>query len=40
VINNSYEPQTTTITDQNGNKKTVSLEANASKWFDFDGNEI
>ena len=40
VINNSYEPQITTITDQNGNEKTISLEANASKWFDFDGNEI
>jgi 1,3-beta-galactosyl-N-acetylhexosamine phosphorylase len=40
VINNSYEPQTSTITDQNGNEKTISLEANASKWFDFDGNEI
>ncbi|MEN8126590.1 MAG: 1,3-beta-galactosyl-N-acetylhexosamine phosphorylase [Planctomycetota bacterium] len=40
VINNAYQPQTTTITDQNGNERTVSLEANASKWFDFDGNEI
>ena len=40
VINNSYEPQTTVITDQNGNGKTVELDANASKWFDFDGNEI
>jgi 1,3-beta-galactosyl-N-acetylhexosamine phosphorylase len=40
VINNSYEAQTTTITDHNGNEKTISLKANASKWFDFDGNEI
>ncbi len=40
VINNSYEPQTTVITDQNGKEKTVTLEANGSKWFDFAGNEI
>ncbi len=40
VINNSYEPQTTTIVDHSGNEKTVSLEANASEWFDYDGNEI
>ncbi len=40
VINNSDEPQTTTITDGNGNEKTVSLEANASKWFDSAGDEI
>jgi len=28
------------ITDQDGNEKTVELDANASKWFDFDGSEI
>jgi len=40
VINNSNEPQTTTITDREGNEKSIRLEANASKWFDFDGSEI
>lgn len=40
VVNNSYEAQTTVVTNRDGNEKTVSLEANASKWFDFDGNEI
>ncbi|MHC5091947.1 MAG: 1,3-beta-galactosyl-N-acetylhexosamine phosphorylase C-terminal domain-containing protein [Planctomycetota bacterium] len=40
VINNSCQPQTTTVTDQNGQEKTVSLEANASKWFDFKGRSV
>ena len=40
VINNSYESQMTTIVDHKGRKKGISLDANASKWFDFDGNEI
>ncbi len=40
VINNAYDPQTTTITDGNGNERTVSLQANASQWFDFDGNAV
>ena len=40
VINNSCQPQTTTVTDQNGQEKTVSLEANASKWFDFKGTPV
>ena len=40
VINSSDEPQTTEIVDGAGNAKTVALDANASRWFDFDGNEI
>ncbi|MHC4374825.1 MAG: hypothetical protein ACYSTO_11780 [Planctomycetota bacterium] len=28
------------MTDQNGQEKTVSLEANASKWFDFKGTPV
>ena len=36
VINNSDEPQTTTITDGQGNRRDVSLGANASQWFDFE----
>ncbi len=40
VINNSNDPHTTVITDQAGTEKTVELDTNASKWFDFDGNEI
>ena len=40
VINNSHQPQTTTITDGEGRQRQVSLEANASQWFDFEGNAI
>ena len=40
VINSSNEPQTTTITDGQGNFKVVELDANASQWFDFGGNKI
>ncbi|MCP5488133.1 MAG: 1,3-beta-galactosyl-N-acetylhexosamine phosphorylase [Verrucomicrobia bacterium] len=40
VINNANEPQTTVITDGNGMEHTVRLESNASRWFDFAGNEL
>ncbi|VGO15472.1 1,3-beta-galactosyl-N-acetylhexosamine phosphorylase [Pontiella desulfatans] len=40
VINNSNDPQTTTVVDGEGRAKTVELDANASAWFDFEGNEI
>ncbi len=40
VINNSNDPQTTVISDGAGEKRTVGLAANASKWFDLAGNEI
>lgn len=40
VINNANEPVTTEIIDGQGRTKTVKLAANASKWFDFAGNEI
>lgn len=40
VINNSDDPQTTGIVDGAGNEKTISLKANASQWFDFEGNEL
>ncbi len=40
VINNADEPVTTEIVDGHGRKQNVKLEANASKWFDFAGNEI
>ena len=40
VINNSYEPQTTTITDGEGRERRVELEANGSRWFGFEGLEI
>jgi len=40
VINNSYQLQSTVITDGNGNRREVSLQANASQWFDFDGKPL
>jgi 1,3-beta-galactosyl-N-acetylhexosamine phosphorylase len=40
VVNNSDQPQTTVVTDGEGREHTVALDANGSKWFDFDGNEI
>jgi 1,3-beta-galactosyl-N-acetylhexosamine phosphorylase len=40
VINNANEPVTTEIIDGQGKTKAVKLAANASKWFDFAGNEI
>jgi len=40
VINNTDESQTSTITDGKGIERSVTLDSNASKWFDFDGNEI
>ena len=35
VINKSNDPQVTTIVDGEGREKNISLEANASCWFDF-----
>ncbi|MEX0325834.1 MAG: 1,3-beta-galactosyl-N-acetylhexosamine phosphorylase C-terminal domain-containing protein [Puniceicoccaceae bacterium] len=35
-MNNSEDPQTTTITDGQGSEREVSLAANASQWFDFE----
>jgi hypothetical protein len=40
VINNSDKEQTTTITGKDGTKKTITLQANGSQWFDFAGNKI
>lgn len=40
VINNSYETVTTTITDHAGNTREITLDANASQWFDYAGNMI
>ena len=40
VINNADDPQTTEITDGNGRKRIIELDANASRWFDVEGNEI
>lgn len=36
VVNNTYEPQTTTIYKGNGESFTVDLEANGIRWYDID----
>jgi hypothetical protein len=40
VINNANEAVATEVVDGGGRKHVVTLGANASQWFDFEGNRI